>query len=75
MGVIDFILRYFLVILLFIELALLPFELVYLWRKSTRTRAGSNELLDFPELLVLLNILVTIILAIVVVITQHMMFR
>lgn len=74
MAIIDFIVRYFLVFILVIELVVLPVELRFLFRKSGRVRAKSGEMMDFPELLVLMNILLTIILAIVVVITQNMMF-
>jgi hypothetical protein len=69
-----FLARYFLVILLVIEIAILPLEIKFLLAKSKRARPISGELLDFPEILVLLNILATIVLAIVVVVTQSMMF-
>ena len=74
MHIIAFIARYFLVFLLLIEIALLPIEVRFLLGKSKRVRAKSGELLDFAELAVLFNILVTLVLAIVVVITQAMMF-
>ena len=74
MDAVAFFVRYFLVFILAIELLALPFELAYLDRKSKRVRPRNGELMDVWELLVLINILATIILAIVVVITQHIMF-
>lgn len=74
MVVLDFIARYFLVFFLAIEVALLPFEIRFLLKKSTHKISRSGEIIGCLEFIVLFNILVTIVLAIVVVITQHMMF-
>ena len=73
MGAAAFFVRYFLVFILVIELLLLPFELVFLYRKSGRERTKSGEMIDFAELAVLFNIMLTIVIAIVVIITQAMM--
>jgi len=74
MNFLHFIIRYWLVFFLVIELILLPFEIRFLMRKSTHRLDNSGEILGCMEFAVLFNILVTIILAIVVIITQHMMF-
>ena len=73
MAILYFIARYFLVILLVIELLLLPFEVRFLLRKSTHSLSRTGEIMGCLEFAVLFNILVTIVLAIVVIITQEMM--
>jgi hypothetical protein len=72
-AILEFIARYFLVILLVIELLLLPFEVRFLLRKSTHSLSRTGEMVGCLEFVVLFNILVTIVLTIVVIITQGMM--
>lgn len=73
MAILYFIARYFLVILLVIELLLLPFEVRFLLRKSTHSLSRTGEMVGCLEFAVLFNILLTLVLAIVVIITQGMM--
>jgi hypothetical protein len=73
-AILDFIARYFLVFFLAIEIAFLPFEIRFLFKKSTHKISSTGEMIGCMEFMVLFNILITIILAIVVIITQHMMF-
>ncbi len=74
MNALDFFVRNFLVFILAIELILLPFEIRFLLKKSTRGSYKHGEIMGCMELAVLFNILLTLVLAIVVVITQRMMF-
>jgi len=72
-AILDFIVRYFLVFLLVIEVILLPFEIRFLLKKSTHKISDTGEIIGCLEFTVLFNILVTFVLAIVVIITQYMM--
>ncbi len=74
MAILDFIARYFLVFFLVIEVILLPFEIRFLLKKSTHKINRTGDMIGCLEFVVLFNVLVTIVLAIVVIITQHMMF-
>lgn len=74
MDAVNFFVRYFLVFILAIEIVLLPFEIRFLLRSSRRKLERGGELMNCAELAVLFNILLTLVLAIVVVVTQRMMF-
>lgn len=74
MEFVDFFVRNFLVFILAIEIILLPFEIRFLLKKSTRDSYKQGEMMGCMELAILFNILLTLVLAIVVVITQRMMF-